>query len=204
MSMKKVFRTTFLHTLAVLPLAAFCLHGQAIAEPKNTASKYEGQSLCDAGDDIDRSCFTHAGKILSICGTTKQTLNIMYMVYGTPEHISISSPRTGEFPLRIASSDLERVFYFTENGKKHFAYIVYDDADDGMPLTGDGLITQDTSNHNIDDYDFCTMESIFTKNQTTLNKYKNREQKDKFHISDLNDVVTQEVKYMFYAHMHPR
>ena len=202
--MKKIFKATFLHTLAMLPLAAFCLHGQAIAEPKNTASRYEGQSLCDAGDDIYTSCPTHTGKILSICGTTKQAPNIMYVVYGTPKNISLTSPKVGTLPLRIIFLKPGKIFYFTENGKQHIAYAVYADSDDDMPLEGNGLITQRSSDHQITNRDFCVKETIFTNDRARLNDYQDREEKDPSHISKASTLISPSIEHTFYEHMHPR
>ena len=204
MSMKTIFRTTLLHTLAMLPLTAFCLHGQADAnETTKSAGKYEGASLCDAGDEVYNSCITNTGKNLSIC-TTKQNPATAYIVYGTPENISLASPKTGEFPLKYISLKPGHVFYFTENGKQHIAYMVYEDTDDGKgrPLEGDGLITRDASNHQIISRDFCVKETLATSEFNRITDYTDREDKDTLHISDINKIMTPELQKTLYDHFH--
>ena len=203
MNMKKIFRTTLLRSLVMLPLTAFCLHGQAYAD--NTAkssSKYEGSSLCDAGDEIYNSCTTNTGKTLSIC-TTKQNPTITYIVYGTPENISISSPKTGEFPLQYIALKAGHVFYFTENGQQHIAYMVFDNSNKlARPLEGDGLITRNAADHHIISHNFCAKEIESTDNFDRTRNYQNREKKYSLHISDINKIMTPELQKTLYDHFH--
>ena len=96
---------------------------------------------------------------------------------------------------------MENIFYFTENGKQHIAYT---DSNDDMPLEGNGLITRNTSDHQITGRDFCVKETIFTQNSTRLNDYQDREEKDPLHISKPSDLISPSIEHSFYDHMHPR
>ena len=168
--MKKNFKANMLRFLVLLPMAAFCLSGQSGADTGSNTGKYEGQTLCDAGDDVESSCTTHVGKNLSICGARKQNPYVMYMVYGTPEKIKVSSPREGEFPLRLASTggefpkEMGLIFYFTENGKEYLAYSVSDDHDSQNGMEGQGLIVRNVRDHRIIDHDFC-VEDVKSKDE---------------------------------------
>ena len=200
--MKNSFRIIFLRSLTILPMAAFCLHGQAYADDtaaKNT-SKYEGQSLCDAGDEIYLSCPTRAGKIISSCGTTKQKPGLMYLVYGTPEKIDVSSPRTGEFPLKRSQISMAgAAWYFSENGKYYIQYAIL-----GLSssFAREGFIILNSYNHKVMAHDLCKTHFKVSSRVDNSNKYIDRQYKSPSHNDDidgkydfdLDDFITDTVK----------
>ena len=195
MDMKTIFRTTLLHTLAMLPLTAFCLHDQANAD----ASKYEGQSLCKVGDEIEATCTTNTGKTMSICGTMEQKPYIMYAVYGTPENIFVSSPKTGEFPLKYTKIEQGELYYFIENGEQYLAYIFADAGPDDA-MDGGGFVTRNISDHKVISHDFCKSEVTFSNDITKISDYIEREEKSPSHISDMNSFVPRDLIIEMYTH----
>ena len=161
--MKNRFGITLL-----LPLAAFCLHGQTYAnDTAKSSSRYEGTSLCDAGDEIFSSCPTEKGKIISICGTAHKTPFVLYMIYGTKDKKIVSSPRKGKFPLSFDQIEsYGSALHFSENGKQ---YIVYRTTG----LRGDfekrGFIERtvpdiSTKEYSIIDDDVCKINPVTSKN----------------------------------------
>ena len=183
--MKNSFKTTFLHSLTLLLLAAFCLHGQAYADDTaRSSSKYEGTSLCDAGDEIYQACTTQSGKTLSICSTTKQKSNIMYLVYGTPGRILVSSPKIGDLPLKYSHMGMaDYSFYFTDNENY---YIQYETSDVRDSFDQSGFIIEDKSDHKVIINDMCKNDLNISKIYNNSNNYIDRQRKSSSYNNNID------------------
>ena len=211
--MNKSFKINFLRFFVLLFLAAFYLSGQSGANTGNDTAKYEGQTLCDAGDDVDMSCTTNTGKNLSVCGARKQNPYIMYMVYGSNGDINLTSPRSGKFPLRQITlpEDLPKemggTYYFEKDGKRYFIYSIFDyPFSEYRSSEGHGLITEDMSGNKITGYDFCKKNVEHKESDDARSRiidYTNREEKDVSHVDDYNKLISQSVDKKMHENFYP-
>lgn len=205
--MKKNFKANMLRFLFLLPLAAFYLSGQSGAETGNNGGRYEGQTLCDAGDDVESSCTTHTGKNLSVCGSRKKNPYIMYMVYGSHDDVIVSSPKEGEFPLKhIFTEDDNIVYFFKKGGISYISYAVFDDSDPENELEGVGFMAINSYNK-IVSHDFCVSDVKYKSDNRNdkmnrIRDYGHREEKSPFHISHERSVFSEEAERIMYDHLY--
>ena len=171
LTLKDVIMAVSRYILAFPLIITLSLYEQTYA---NT-SKYEGMSLCNAGDEIYQACTTQSGKILSVCGTTGQNSGLMYLVYGTSEKILVSSPKTGEFPLKYSHMGMaDYSFYFTDNGKY---YIQYEASDVRGPFDQSGFIIENKPDHKVIIHDLCKSDLKTSEKYQNSNSYINRQRK---------------------------
>ena len=207
--MKKNFKANMLRFLVLLPMAAFCLSGQSGADTGSNTGKYEGQTLCDAGDDVEISCTTHTGKNLSVCGSRKKNSYIMYMVYGSHDNVIVSSPQEGNFPLKHIFTEDDNIIYFFKRGEiNYISYMVFDDSDPENEMKGKGFMAVNSHNSKIVSHDFCVSDVQYkSKNENDamnrITDYENREKKSSFHISNERSVFSREAEKIMYSHLYP-
>lgn len=207
--MNKSFKINFLRFFVLLFLAAFYLSGQSGANTGNDSGKYEGQTLCDAGDDVENSCTTHTGKNLSVCGSRKKNPYIMYMVYGSRDDIIVSSPKEGRFPLKYIFTEDDNLVYFFKNGEiNYISYAVFDDSDPENELKGVGFISINSQNNRIVSHDFCVSDVQYKSKDENgemnrIRDYGRRERKSPSHMSYERSVFSREAERIMYRHLYP-
>lgn len=202
--MKKKSKANLLRLLGLFPVAAFYLSGHVSAETAKNSGRYKDQTLCDAGDDVEFSCTTHTGRNLSVCGARQQNPYILYMVYGTPGDISVTSPRNEKFPLKgtLLSGDLPKdlgnIYRFNGNGRQYIIYSVDEVYPEPEPeMVGHGLIVRNISNHKIISRDFCIENVKYKENEGEVERsisYFDRERKDKSHVDDIRKIISESVE----------
>ena len=205
--MNKSFKINFLRFFVLLFLAAFYLSGQSGANTGNDSGKFAGQTLCDAGDDVENSCTTHTGKNLSVCGSRKKNPYIMYMVYGSHDNVIVSSPREGKFPLKHLYVDNEIFYFFKKDGVNYISYAVFDDSDPENELKGVGFMTINSYNK-IVSHDFCVSDVQYKSKDENdgMNRildYGDREEKSPLHVFHEQSVFSREAERVMYGHLYP-
>ncbi|WP_182041372.1 hypothetical protein [Bombella mellum] len=208
--MKKNFKANMLRFLVLFPMAAIYLSGQSGADTGSSTGKYEGQTLCDAGDDVELSCTTQAGRNLSICGAKKQNPYVMYIAYGTPGNVSITSPRSGVFPLRYVSTgefpkEMGLIRFFNKDKDQYLAYSVSDYSDPDNVLHGYGLIIRNVGDHEIVSHDFC-LKDVGQKDskgsEERISNYSVKESKYRHRI-DERGFLDEHLNHIMYEHLYP-